>query len=110
MTMTTFSLICLIATVSTTVAFAPVRTANIHKIVQSPFASSGTSSIQPTSTDTFPNTLLLENTKTHNHQRKMTRMNMAATTGAATMMGIVSGGILGGALHAIAGELRSWQT
>jgi len=101
--MTTFSLICLIATVSTTVAFAPVRTANIHKIVQSPFASSGTSSIQPTSTDTFPNTLLLENTKTHNHQRKMTRMNMAATTGAATMMGIVSGGILGGALHAIAG-------
>eukprot|EP00979_Chaetoceros_neogracilis_P017055 scaffold10175_cov268-Chaetoceros_neogracile.AAC.11 len=33
----------------------------------------------------------------------MTRMNLAAATGAATMMGIVSGGILGGALHAIAG-------
>jgi hypothetical protein len=99
---------CLLAMASTTAAFAPARIATIHKVAQSPFATNGKSSIQPTST-CFPNALMLEskNKNTHNHQRKMTRMNLAAATGAATMMGIVSGGILGGALHAIAGELFS---
>jgi len=98
---------CLLAMASTTAAFAPARIATIHKVAQSPFATNGKSSIQPTSA--FPNALMLEskNKNIHNHQRKMTRMNLAAATGAATMMGIVSGGILGGALHAIAGELFS---
>jgi hypothetical protein len=33
-----------------------------------------------------------------------TQLNMVSTTGAAAVMGVVSGGILGGALHAIAGK------
>jgi len=34
------------------------------------------------------------------------QMMAPATSGAAALMGVVSGGILGGALHAIAGELN----
>lgn len=41
---------------------------------------------------------------TYNHDRNhLTKLNMNPTAGAAAMMGVVSGGILGGALHAIAG-------
>lgn len=42
----------------------------------------------------------------YNHREKkyLTTMEMVPTAGAGAMMGVVSGGILGGALHAIAGE------
>jgi hypothetical protein len=103
---------------STTAAFvpSPVRTATIHK------TSASASIHQPSTTvATMPNTNTLTNTfdrntshnhnHNHNHQRRMSSsrmtMNMVAGNGAATVMGIVSGGILGGALHAIAGEF--WE-
>lgn len=53
----------------------------------------------------FDNSSLDFSTKIARHPR--TRMNMVATpstTGAAAVMGVISGGILGGALHAIAGK------
>ena len=95
---------------STTAAFVPVRTATIHKIAQSPLATS-TSIHQPsTIVATMPNTLTFDRNTSHNHQRRMTKMNMVAGNGAAAVMGIVSGGILGGALHAIAGEFENvWE-
>ena len=120
--MTSFSLLCLhvLAMASTTAAFvpSPVRTATIHKTS----ASASASIHQPSTTvATMPNTNTLTNTfdrntshnhnHNHNHQRRMSSsrmtMNMVAGNGAATVMGIVSGGILGGALHAIAGEF--WE-
>ncbi len=54
-----------------------------------------------------PFNLVTTSTNNENAPRTKIAMNMmapAATTGAAAVMGVISGGLLGGALHAIAGK------
>ena len=58
-------------------------------------------------TTNFQTTLPSFSNKEYIQTRQRTKMSMsapAAATGAAAFMGVVSGGIIGGALHAIAGK------
>eukprot|EP00553_Chaetoceros_curvisetus_P000594 CAMPEP_0204618218 /NCGR_PEP_ID=MMETSP0717-20131115/4943_1 /ASSEMBLY_ACC=CAM_ASM_000666 /TAXON_ID=230516 /ORGANISM="Chaetoceros curvisetus" /LENGTH=307 /DNA_ID=CAMNT_0051631911 /DNA_START=25 /DNA_END=948 /DNA_ORIENTATION=+ len=103
--MAKISLLALIAVVSSplyTTAFAPSSSASSFSL-QRP----GTASSSPLFNTQFDPKLT---TTSPSHERRSTTARMmapaaasATATGASALMGVVSGGILGGALHAIAG-------
>ncbi len=105
-TMAKISLLALIAVVSSplyTTAFAPSSSASSFSL-QRP----GTASSSPLFNTQFDPKLT---TTSPSHERRSTTARMmapaaasATATGASALMGVVSGGILGGALHAIAGK------
>jgi hypothetical protein len=97
MKMNKCSLFCLLAIASTAAAFTPISPLNKFA-----HATSSPSSIQSAHLSISP----AKSSHRRNQSTSSTKMSMMApaATGAGAMMGVVSGGILGGALHAIAGE------
>lgn len=99
--MTNISILALVAIACApfyTSAFAP-STYSIQKpAVSSPLFNIQTKLCAPNQNSIF----------NHDRNQSTTRMNMMApgASGAAAMMGVVTGGVLGGALHAIAGKCR----
>ncbi len=97
--MNKLSLYCLLAIVATTAAFTPT--------VYTPLAEYAKTHRIPQSSPSNIQSLMVFPAKSSTRRNRSTRMNMMApAAGAAALMGVVSGGILGGALHAIAGEFH----
>lgn len=92
----------LLAIVSSAAAFAPASHSPININPRARSASSASSLFNIQSAKSSP----ISTTGTSFHERNQnssTKLNMAPAAGAAAVMGVVSGGVLGGALHAIAG-------
>lgn len=100
--MSKLSVICLLALMSTSMAFTPssMPYTNINQI-HTPKINDIRSSA---SSNLFHSIHSKQVRNNNDDKRQSLQLNMAPATGAAAMMGVVSGGILGGALHAIAGE------
>lgn len=98
--MSKLSVICLLALMSTSMAFTPsMPYTNINQI-HTPKINDIRSSA---SSNLFHSIHSKQVRNNNDDKRQSLQLNMAPATGAAAMMGVVSGGILGGALHAIAG-------
>mmetsp|Transcript_11064 Transcript_11064/g.20679 ORF Transcript_11064/g.20679 Transcript_11064/m.20679 type:complete len:318 (+) Transcript_11064:469-1422(+) len=99
----------LLLTVTCVAAFTPTlhSISNSPKIVSSQrsFSMERSSLTQHFDSSRTTNTGMTTgcNRQHHRDRTQLTRINMVPTTGAAAVMGVISGGILGGALHAIAG-------